>query len=379
MYDLIIHNALLYEAENGRFRPGAVAVAEGKLASLDPLPSDEAAQRIDAGQAYLTPGFVDFHTHVCHRIHEFSMPAELAEFPCGVTTVVDAGSVGIGGYEGFYHGVVQTSLMRIKTFLHVSSVGQMKNPALENLDPALFNADAIRRLCLRYADNIIGLKVKQNRAAVREHGFAPLRRAAAIARECGLQLSVHASDPPGNVATLLELLEPGDIFCHMYHGQGSGILDARGRVRPEVVEARARGVLFEVAHGSMQFSCEVARQAIDQGFLPDIVSSDLSLLSWNKPPAYSFSCVVSALLNLGLTVQDVCRCCISTPASLLGEAGVGRLEAGAPADLAVWRVAERPFAYQDRYGDGFAGSRLAKNELTVCAGNVVHRAFDFIP
>lgn len=378
MYDLLIQNALLLDAATNRFQPGALAVAAGKIAALGRVAPAEAAVCVDANQAFATPGFIDFHAHVHHRGHEFSMPAELAEFPSGVTTVVDAGSVGVGGYEGFYRHTVCASMMRIKAFLHVSGIGQMKNPALENCDPALFDAPAIQRLCRRHADTIIGLKVKQNRAAVREHGFAPLRRAVEIAGDCGLRVSVHASDPPGDIALLLALLRPGDIFCHMYHGQGSGILDANGEVRPEALEARARGVLFEVAHGSMQFSCAVARRAIGRGFLPDILSSDLSLLSWNKPPAYSFSHVASVLLNLGMTLEDVCRCCIAAPAALLGEAGVGRLEVGAPADLAVWRVAERPFRYLDRHGDGFDGDRLIKTEMTVRAGTVVYRAFDFI-
>src|SRR5690606_32809925 len=116
--------------------------------------------------------------------------------------------------------------------------------------------------------------------------------------------SVHASNSPGAVGDTLAILREGDIFCHAFHGEGPTLLDKDNIVLAEVRAARDRGVLFEVAHGSRQFSMEVARACIEQDFLPDIISSDLSMLSMFRPPAFSLAHIMSKFLHLGMSIED---------------------------------------------------------------------------
>lgn len=81
---------------------------------------------------------------------------------------------------------------------------------------------------------------------------------------------------------LVSLLRRGDIIAHAFHGKGSTILTDEGAVLAEVRQARERGVIFDAANGRSHFSMNTARRAIANGFLPDIISSDLQP-SLNSP------------------------------------------------------------------------------------------------
>ena len=235
----------------------------------------------------------------------------------------------------------------------------------------------ILSICGKYRHNIVGLKIKQNRPVVKEFGLKPLEKAVEIAEKAGLQLSVHASDSPGEIEEILQLLRPGDIFCHMFHQQGKTILDERGQIQESVQRARERGILFEVAHGSMQFSAKIAQAALAQHFFPDIVSSDLSLLAMYKVPNYTFTYVMSELLNLGMKFEDIVKACTAIPAELIGEPELGKLSPGSRADLFVCDIVEKHAVYRDKYGNAFEGSRLIRPLMTVKDGMIVYRAYDF--
>jgi hypothetical protein len=52
-----------------------------------------------------------------------------------------------------------------------------------------------------------------------------------------------------------------------------------GRVREEVLEARRRGVIFDIGHGSGSFGFRTAEAMLTAGFFPDVISSDVHALS----------------------------------------------------------------------------------------------------
>ena len=268
--------------------------------------------------------------------------------------------------------------MTVKSFLHVASEGQRTHLKYENPDPARYDREKIKMLCEKYKDNIIGLKLRQSRDIVGELGLKPLKGALLLGEEVGLRLSVHATDSPGDIRDTLSLLRPGDIFCHMYHQKGQTILDEKGNVLPEAWEARERGVLFELGHGAFNFSGKIAKAAIEQGFLPDIISSDLSLLSAFKEPTYSFSYILSELLNLGIGLKDIITRCTDIPGRLMGMEQEGFLMAGGIADIAVFKIIDKEMHYIDRYHNQYEGNRLIKPQLTVKEGHIVYRQADYV-
>lgn len=355
-----------------------VAVRDGKITGMDEHLEGGAAQEIDAAGCYVTPGLIDYHMHYFRSGSELGILPELTAYANGVTAAVDGGSAGASNFEGFYLHDMAGSTLTVKAFLNVCSVGQPAVYYLENMEPSLFQEEAILNLCRKYAGIIVGIKVRQSREIVGSLGLEPTKRAVEIAGYAGLPVIVHATDSPGEIADTLELLRPGDVFCHCFHQKGKTILNEHGQVLPEVYEAQRRGVLFDMAHGSMNFSFAVASAAISQGFLPDLVSSDLSALSLWKPPAYGLAYMISELLNLGMDFARIIKRCTEIPAGQIGCPGLGRLHPGGPADLALFRIREKKVPCRDRYGNEFMGNQFVEPLMTVKGGVVMYRQYDFL-
>ncbi len=377
MLDLKIKNGTVFDPGAGWKRNCDIGIAGGRITETGALDQEEAAREIDASGCLITPGLIDFHAHAAYGVSDFAMPADLIQIPNGVTSMTDAGSTGAANFEAFYRHNVVSSVLTIKSMLNVSSMGQVTHRFNENLEPENFDRDRIAMLCEKYKDQIIGLKLRQSRDIVGDLGLRPLEESVRLGDELGLRLSVHITDSPGEVKDTLDRMRPGDLFCHMFHQKGKTILDENGKVLPEIHEAREKGILFELGHGAFNFSGVVAKHAIDQGFLPDVISSDLSMLSACKAPTFGFGYIISELLNLGMTFEDILYRCTTVPAGLMGIRNTGFFDKGERADIAIMRIIDHPVHYQDRYGNRYEGTKLIKNEATIKDGIVLYRAFDF--
>lgn len=228
MFDLIIRNGHLMDPRCNLDKQADIGIKGRHIVDIGNLEGKECLQSVDAKGCLVVPGLIDFHAHAAYGISDFSMPADLVQIPSGVTSMVDAGSTGVTDFEAFYHRNIITSIMTVKSFLHVASEGQRTHLKYENPDPARYDLEKIKMLCETYKDNIIGLKLRQSRDIVGELGLKPLEGALLLGEEVGLRLSVHATDSPGDIRDTLSLLRPGDIFCHMYHQKGQTILDEKG-------------------------------------------------------------------------------------------------------------------------------------------------------
>ena len=164
---------------------------------------------------------------------------------------------------------------------------------------------------------------------------------------------------------------PGDVFCHMYQGQGDTILGPDGRVKPELWEARRRGVLFDACNGNANFSFRVAEPAMEQGFLPDLIGSDLTPMSFHRPFVHDLPRLLSKYLMLGMKLEDVLQRVTLAPARQLGRVEeLATLHAGTPADVALFRLAEQPVTFRDRDGESRTGSQVLLPQMTVKDGAI---------
>lgn len=340
---------------------------------------------IDASGKIITPGLIDFHTHLFHEgssicIHPDMMIAQ------GTTSAVDAGSAGTSTYEAFYKSVITQSLVRVKGFLTVYGGGQLDPKLCEDFNPELFNVDKMERVIEANRDNILGLKIRLSRGVVPdETGADYLRAVVKLADELNerlgtsLRVCVHTTNSPVTAGELADCLRPGDIFCHCFQGAGNPITSEDGSVDPLVMKARERGVLFDAANGKGNFGLKAARRALNAGFLPDIISSDLTVDKFNMPPyAKNLPLIISKYLALGLDLMTILKAVTETPARLMGMEGkIGTLKEGALADIAVFDLKDRQYIQKDFCDDEIVCSQILVPQLTMVAGEIQYCQSDF--
>jgi dihydroorotase len=181
-------------------------------------------------------------------------------------------------------------------------------------------------------------------------------------------------DPPNSIEDLfMKHLRPGDIFTHTFsYGpkQRQTIVDENLKVKPFVFQAQRRGILFDVGHGGGAFSWRQAIPALQQGFKPDVISTDLHAESMNGGMK-DMSNVMSKFLNIGMSLGEVIKHSTVNPANTIHRPDLGTLTPGAEADVAVFNVAEGNFGYADVRGTKINGKKKLIAELTIRAGKIV--------
>lgn len=373
-YDVWIRGGMVVDPGRSLEREGDVLVSRGTV--VDP-PVDgivEAEEVIDATGCLVLPGLIDFHAHLYFGGTEIGIEPDVGLLPQGVTTAVDAGSAGVANYDMFSSCVVARSVVRIKSLLNVSPCGLVTTRYHEDVHPRHYDPERVAALFARHRGELLGLKIRQSRTIVEGLGLEPLRAALHMATPLGCPVVVHATDPPGSPAEIAELLRPGDVFCHAFHGTGRTILSSDGTILPEIQRARSRGVVFDAAPGRNNFAFSVAREAIRQSFLPDVISTDLTARTLYRQPVFGLPHVMSKYLGLGVPLRDAVAACTSTPARLLGMIGeIGTLASGACADIAVFKQTTKRVEFIDTKGERMEGEMLLVPQLTLRAGRVVFR------
>lgn len=346
-----------------------IAVSQGRIDSVgESLVPARGAEIVDASGLILTPGLIDLHVHVFAG-QDIGIPATRVGLAQGSTTLVDAGSAGAHLYPAFRDGYVRQARERVFAFLNISSIGltstllagELENLAYASVEECLRCIDANR-------DSIVGVKIRVADATVGSNGIRPLELAVEAAEAAGLPLMVHIANPPPALESILELLRPGDIVTHCYTGLGNRLSDQHGRVRAATRAARERGIVFDLGHGGGSFDVETARALIDDGFLPDIISSDAHAYSIDV--VESLPAVMSKFLALGVPLAAVVERATTAAADILGRHELGRLAVGAVAEIAAFELREHPVRFRDVNGREFHGSQLLVSRWTMKDGRL---------
>src|SRR5436305_6571601 len=231
------------------------------------------------------------------------------------------------------------------------------------------------RECVRvidaHRDLIVGVKVRVGRGAGGSCGVAPLDLALEVAEEVGLPVMAHLDHPPPSRLEVLSRLRRGDVITHCFRPFPNAPVTADGRIREEVLEARRRGVIFDIGHGGGSFGFRTAEAMLAAGFLPDVISSDVHALSINGP-AFDQLVTMSKFLCLGMELADVIRASTRAPAVALGRADIGRLAIGAAGDATLLELVEGEFDYRDVLGETRSGRWQLKARGLVVAGRWWH-------
>ena len=370
-FDLVLSGATIVDPSQQKNGRGDVGITNGRIAAISDRIEAGAHTTIDVSGKYLTPGWIDLHAHVYAGATTFGIKADALCLATGVTTIVDAGSPGWTNLRGFLEYIIEPSRTEVLTFVHISSIGLLNSMRGEMEDIKNADPEHTARVISMWPQHCVGVKVRQGAFQVGSHGVEPLRRAVEAAEMVDTRVMVHI-DKGVALPDILELLRPGDIVTHCYQGKGDHILGDEDRVIPEVYEARARGVFFDLGHGAGSFHYGIAKRAVELGFLSDVISTDLHVYSL-KSPVHSLPETASKLLNMGLDFEEIVRQTTINPAGVLNRSDdIGTLKVGSVADIAVFSVEEGHYTFTDAHGREETGGSMITPQLTVRAGQVYY-------
>lgn len=380
MYDLVIRNGRVIDPLRNIDSVGDVFVKNSKIVPAPPSDDFEAAEIVDATGCIVTPGLIDFHAHLAHRVSESGLNPDVFFLPNGITAAVDGGSAGTSNFEHMVHSVIATSVITIKSYMLISPPGITTLKYPENYDPKVFDLPKMEYLFERYSEHIIGLKARVGKTITPGQGFEALKATIDLSERFGCPAYVHIIGPEESLDNAMPYFRAGDVFAHFYQAVGPhSILDESGKIRASVRDGRERGVIFDSASGGRGRSLDVAKKAIDQGFYPDIISADNYALVAYKKTVFSLLRPMSEYLCMGMPLVEVIRACTQTPAKVMGMEGtIGTLTPGALADVAILKIVEKPVHFDDLMGNTFEADRLFVPQMTVKAGRTMYRQIEFM-
>ena len=355
-----------------------VAISGGRVAAVGAnVQAPAGARVIDAKGLYVVPGLIDIHAHVFYGTEKDSylsagdsaVPPDNHSFRSGQTTLVDVGGAGWRNFPQFKEQIIDRSRTRVLSFINIVGSGMKGGPVEQNLG----DMDA-KLTAMRIRQNrgvIVGIKV----AHYSGPEWEPVTRAVQAGDETKVPVMIDFGNntPPQSLEDLLlKYLRPGDILTHTYASVRGRIpiVDESGTLRPYVLAARKRGVIFDAGHGGGSFLYSQAVPATKQGFYPDVISTDLHTGSMNAGMKDILT-TMSKFLNLGMPLPDVIKANTAKAADVIQRPDLGHLGVGAEADLAVLNLRKGSFGFIDSGGGRMMGDQKLECELTLKGGQVM--------
>jgi dihydroorotase len=333
---------------------------------------------LDASGRLVTPGLIDLHAHTYPYGSAIGIPAdELVPYQ-GTATVVSAGDAGANNFAAFRRYVVPQTRTRMYAFVHIANIGLTGFPVAELFNISYADPAVAAKCLVENADIVLGVKVRMSENVIAKHGIEPLKRAIAACEMAGTKGKVMCHI--GGVQTrelmsdILNTLRPGDILTHSFSGapndagQFTNIVQD-GKLLPAALNAKKRGVVFDVGHGGGSFDYTIAEAAIAQGVGPDTISSDIHVFSGNTPGMPYLTWVMSKFLNMGFTLEQVVAMTTINPARVINKLPkLGTLQLGAPADVSILEIVEGPVKFVDTRNNTRDGKVHLRPIQTILAG-----------
>jgi dihydroorotase len=367
-YDLVIKGGRVIDPSMGLDATRDIAISAGRIAAVEASIAADATETIDARGKLVTAGLIDIHTHA-GRSKEGS-PMCLQD---GVTGWVDAGTGGADNMDAVA-AIARGAPQIGRCLINIARTGVIA-PGGELHDINMANVALAQAAIARNRDVVIGVKARLSDNVTDDNDLEALRRAQEAAAPFGLPVMIHVGQNHSPLRSILALLKRGDIITHIYAPGKNGILDDDGILRPEVMAAHRRGVIFDFGNGvSDHFDWDTVGKATKQGLWPDTFSTD-----WNTKSKTSgvvdLPNVMSKFIMFGMPLnQIIAAATVNAARCFPAFDDRGTLNVGAPADIAIMELREGAFEFLDNYNNKrTARQRLFPSEV-VLNGKRVPRA-----
>lgn len=373
-YDILLKGGTVIDPKNGINEASDVAILNGKIAKVSKnISSSDSKKVINVTGMYVVPGLIDLHSHLfagtdrgAHAKGEFSVFPDGHTFRTGTTTIIDGGSSGARNFKEFNDGVIALSKTRVLAWLNIVGLGLSGNELSQNV--ADMNSQTASEMAKQYPQTIVGFKTVQFQGKE----WMNIDRAIEAGEKANLPVFVDFGKfwPERTYQDLvLKKLRPGDISTHMYK-HDVPLFDANGKLLPYLAQARNRGVKFDLGHGLGNFNFPIIVPAIQQGWWPDAISTDLHVEDLNDA-VKDMSNVMSKVMNIGIPLKDIINMTTWNPAQMIKRPDLGHLSPGAGADVAVLRIEKGNFGFIDIRNLRMNGKEKFVCELTLRDGKVV--------
>jgi dihydroorotase len=374
-YDLLLKNGHTIDPLNNIDGKMDVAIANGKVAAVAADINPALAKKVvDVSGNYVTPGILDIHVHVYHTREPegLSVMADSHSFRSGVTTMVDTGTAGAKHFLHFKRTVIDLAKTRIFAYINIVDLGMVGpfEQDIKTMDPELAAS-----VVLAYPDICVGIKTAHYWTSLPfdelHPPWAAVDQAVAAGNICNKPVMVDFWPRPERPYDdlVLKKMRPGDIHTHVF-AQQFPVLDENGKPAAFMHEARERGVIFDVGHGAGSFWFRNAVPAIQNGFVPDSISTDLHTHNIHGV-VVDMQTTMNKILNIGVSLQEVIYRSTVTPANEIGHPELGNLSVGAEADVAVFKLHHGDFGFVDCGRAKLLGDKKLECQLTVRAGEIV--------
>jgi dihydroorotase len=372
-YDLLLTGGAVLNPATAVNQKLDVAVSAGRITAMQAnIPRANAKRVLDVTDCYVTPGLIDFHVHSYWGVNPYGCDLDAVCLANGVTTTMDAGSAGPVNLLGFRKLVYERSKTRMLGFIALAQHGVLNEPG-ELLNLGFADSDATAQAVEDNRDVGVGVKVRLHKKSIGENSRPALRLALKAAQATRTPIMVHVGDTAIPMEEIAATLRPGDVMTHCYTPQKPSIIDEKGKLLDEVRKAKERGVVFDVGHAGGHFDFDLARRAMGDGLVPDVISSDLH--GRMKQPGFGvvgdLPTTLTKFLPLGMSLEQIIASCTVTAARIVGwQDRIGSLEVGREADIAVLQLVDEPTHLRDCVGGEMTYRQRIAPRWTIRAGEV---------
>ena len=407
--DILLRGGRVIDPATGRDGVFDVAIADGRIAGVEPtIPGEAARQVIDVSGKLVIAGMIDTHAHVYqHVTGKFGLSADMVGVRSGVTTVVDQGGPSCMTIGGFRKFIAEPAQSRVFCFMSAYLVGGLEGHLYPELyGPEQINVEATIKAARDNADIVRGIKAHAETGGVSRWGLHVIKLGKQIARGAGLPLYIHLGqlwpqaegadiDPDELVRELVPLMDPGDVLAHPFTRHPGGFISAEtGTVHPVVWAALDRGVTVDVGHGS-HFSFDMARKVLQAGIRPHTLGADMHGYNVRAPGAdtaarqtnpffgvapFNLTNAMTKLLALDMPLADIIATVTNNPAAMLGLSDtLGSLRVGRDADISVLDIQDGRFELRDNSGNVVIGRHMLMPSLALVGGEPIQVDSPLVP